>query len=447
MVFTPPVRRGLLSTIGVILVLSLAGGVYARLAALRVPAPEQPIEPKSYNVETLKVEPIDYEETLVGFGTARPDREVILSAEVAGQIVQIHPRLEVGSRVQAEGADLDDAGRSRDRAGDELCRIDADSYQRKLEHVEAKLKSDASEAGVLAQQEANTARLLEKARLDYRLNEEEYNRTEGLRKKNVVSESDLTRARLDLQRYREVVLALENEALLYPLKKEQLDRRLDMHRAELEIGKLDVARTVVKPPFDGVLAEVLIERGQHVKVGDPLVKLVELRVVEVPVSLPLEESSKLTPLLLRGETPAVTLSENEAAPPRWTGHVVRISPKADEATRTVKVFVRVENAAQTAPLLPGTFVFAKISGPVRPGLLLVTRDCVLKGGVMVASEGKARRRELVLGDRLRTVWEVKRGLEVGEEVILTNLDVLTDGTRVSVKSTRTPAEELRRVAD
>jgi multidrug efflux pump subunit AcrA (membrane-fusion protein) len=447
MVFTPPVRRGLLSTIGVILVLSLAGGVYARLAALRVPAPEQPIEPKSYNVETMQVEPIDYQETLVGFGTARPDREVVLSAEVAGQIVQVHPRLEVGSRVEAEGADLDDAGRSRERTGDELCRIDADSYRRKLEHVEAKLKSDASEAGVLTQQEANTAKLLDKARLDYRLNEEDYNRIEGLRKKNVVSESDLTRARLDLQRYRETVLGLENEALLYPLKKEQLDRRLDMHRAELEIGKLDVARTVVKPPFDGVLAEVMIERGQHVKVGDPLVKLVDLQMVEVPVSLPLEDSSKLTPLLLRGETPVVTLSENESAPPRWTGHVVRISPKADEATRTVKVFVRVENAAQTAPLLPGTFVFAKIAGPVRPGILLVTRDSILKGGVMVAVEGKARRRELVLGDRLRTVWEVKSGLKPGEEVILTNLDVLTDGTRVAVKSTRTTSEELRRVDD
>ena len=92
-------------------------------------------------------------------------------------------------------------------------------------------------------------------------------------------------------------------------------------------------------------------------------------------------------------------------------------------------------------------MFAKIAGPVRPGILLVTRDSILKGGVMVAVEGKARRRELVLGDRLRTVWEVKSGLKPGEEVILTNLDVLTDGTRVAVKSTRTTSEELRRVDD
>jgi RND family efflux transporter MFP subunit len=442
MVFSPPVRRGVLSVVGVTLVLALAGGVYGRLAALRQPAPERTVEPKAYNVEALRVEAIDYPEILTGFGTARAGREVVLSAEVVGQIIDIHPRLDVGIRVRGAEIGRDNEGRTDPRPGELLCQIDSDTYRRKFEQAEARLRTDETERGLIDQQEANTTRLLDKSRLDYRLNEEEYNRIEGLRKKNVTSESDLTKARLDLQRYRETVLGLENDLALYPNRREQLERRLDMHRADLELAKLELARTEVRPPFTGVLAEVMIERGQHVKVGDPLVKLVDLSHIDVAISLPLEESSKLTPLLLKGETPRVTLSENEQAPPRWTGNVVRISPKADEATRTVKVYVEVDNSRQTAPLLPGTFVFAKIQGPVRVGVTLVPRDAMIRGGVLVATDGRSFRRELKLGDRLRTVQEVKSGLVPGEEVILTNLDVLTDGARVNVRKSRSASEEL-----
>ncbi len=442
MLRSPPVRRGVLSVVGVGIVLASAGVIYARLAALRVPAQERPVEAKAYNVETLRVEAVDYPEVLTGFGTAKADREVVLSAEVVGQIVEIHPRLDVGVRVRGPEIGRDADGRTEPRPGDLLCRIDSDTYRRKFEQAEARLRTDEVERGLIDQQDANTARLLDKARTDYRLNEEEFNRIEGLRKKNVASESDLTRARLDLQRYRETVLSLENEQALFPIRRDQLERRLEMHKADLELAKLDLARTEVRPPYSGILAEVMIERGQHVKVGDPLVRLVDLSKVEVALALPLEESSKLTPLLLKGETPRVTLAENEAAQPRWTGHVVRISPRADEATRTVKVYVEVDNSQQTVPLLPGTFVFAKIQGPVRNGVILVPRDAILRNGVMLAADGKSRRRELKLGDRLRTLQEVTGGLSAGEEVILTNLDVLTDGARVNVRSSRSTSEVI-----
>jgi len=442
MLRSPPVRRGVLSVVGVGIVLASAGVIYARLAALRVPAQERPVEAKAYNVETLRVEAVDYPEVLTGFGTAKADREVVLSAEVVGQIVEIHPRLDVGVRVRGPEIGRDADGRTEPRPGDLLCRIDSDTYRRKFEQAEARLRTDEVERGLIDQQDANTARLLDKARTDYRLNEEEFNRIEGLRKKNVASESDLTRARLDLQRYRETVLSLENEQALFPIRRDQLERRLEMHKADLELAKLDLARTEVRPPYAGILAEVMIERGQHVKVGDPLVRLVDLSKVEVALALPLEESSKLTPLLLKGETPRVTLAENEAAQPRWTGHVVRISPRADEATRTVKVYVEVDNSQQTVPLLPGTFVFAKIQGPVRNGVILVPRDAILRNGVMLAADGKSRRRELKLGDRLRTLQEVTGGLSAGEEVILTNLDVLTDGARVNVRSSRSTSEVI-----
>lgn len=442
MLRSPPVRRGVLSIVGVAIILATAGGIYARLAALRVPAQERSVEPKAYNVETLRVEAVDYPEVLTGFGTAKADREVVLSAEVVGQIVEIHPRLDVGVRVRGPEIGRDADGRTEPRPGDLLCRIDSDTYRRQFEQAEARLRTDEVERGLIDQQDANTTRLLDKSRLDYRLNEEEYIRIEGLRKKNVASESDLTRARLDLQRYRETVLSLENEQALFPIRREQLERRLEMHKADLELAKLDVARTEIRPPFAGVLSEVMIECGQHVKVGDPLVRLVDLSKVEVALALPLEESSKLTPLLLKGETPRVTLAENEVAQPRWTGHVVRIAPRADEATRTVKVYVEVDNSQQMAPLLPGTFVFAKIQGPVRNAVLLVPRDAILKSGVMVAADGKSRWRDLQLGDRLRTLQEVRSGLAPGEEVILTNLDVLTDGARVNVRNSRPAAEVI-----
>ena len=114
------------------------------------PEPAQtPPSKKTYNVDVFVVRETCLRETISGFGTALPDREVTLSAQVAGQI-QEHD-LEVGQKVVPNGP---------------MLQIDPDSYRQQYEQVKNQLAEGESELARLKQEQANAARLLKQAKSD-----------------------------------------------------------------------------------------------------------------------------------------------------------------------------------------------------------------------------------------------------------------------------------------
>ena len=156
--------------------------------------------------------------------------------------------------------------------------------------------------------------------------------------------------------------------------------------------------------------------------------------------------------MLAGEQPQDELAENEVASSRWTGRVVRISPEADTATRTIDVFVEVANkvAGQqvAVPLLPGSFVQARIKGPVVNDVIVVPRSSILGNTpgstrVFVERNGKAVEVPVEVSRRLEAQAFISSGLSPGDRVVMTNLDALANGSQIAVQATATPAESLR----
>jgi len=418
--------------------LVLTGGLaFWGLASLKKPPAERDVPAKVFNVEVFRAEKLDIDEIIIGYGTAKADREVVLSAQVTGEVFEIHPHLKVGRKVLASSIERDAAGRSQDRPGDLLVRIDRDVCQQRFEQSESRIREDESELNLLEQQRKNNDERLASAELGVKLYETELAKVEQLFKQGkVATESDVTKAKLELQRYRDAWLPLENERRLFPIRKEQLERRLATHQADLRLAQLDLDRTDIRPPFTGWLSEVSVERGQHVKVGDPLVKLIDASVVEIPVPIPLGDFTKIEAQILAGEQPRVELAEHETAPPRWSGQIVRVSPQADERTRTVKVFARVDNRDQKEPLLPGAFVQARIVGPNWRDVVVIPRDAIVQGRVFVANDDHSHSRDVHVATRLQSFAIVNSGVTPGDQVILTNLDVLGEGSSIKCGTIR-----------
>jgi multidrug efflux pump subunit AcrA (membrane-fusion protein) len=284
---------------------------------------------------------------------------------------------------------------------------------------------------------------LAKAKTDFETFQKEYERVRELRQKGVASISELTRAMLELQQYEDAVIRNENEKTLFPSRRELLLSRLRTHQADRKLAEIDLGHTDVRPPFSGTLSEVMIERGQYVRVGDPLVRLTDIADVVIAVSLTLTDYAKIAEGIREGRQPAVGLAENETAPVRWRGLAARVAPEADESTRTVKIFVQVDNRLQAVPLLPGTFVHARVEGPILAGAIVVPRDALKSGKFYVARGERAEPREVTVLQTLQSLAVVKAGLTTGDQVILTNLDMIHAGAAVSVQSHRTFEEELR----
>jgi len=426
-------------------IIALAGGgmVFQALASLKEKPQQSEVEEKVYKVDVFEAERMPLGEVISGFGTSRAYREVVLSAEVGGRVVEKHPSLKAGAHVVASTAEVDSQGRTRSTTPSlPLIRIDPETYIQRVSQATSRIAEIDAEVKVLAEQEANNQRLIKKAAADVEVYKSEFQRIEDLGKRGVTSKTDLTTARLELERYKQSVLNLENETRLFPVRHLQLERKRATAVSELETAQLDVARTEIRPPFSGALSEVMVEIGQNLRPGDPLVKLLDLDVIEVPIPLALGDYEKVAALLKAGDNPTVVLARNTTSPGQWTGIIERVSPQADESTRTVEVYIRVENADQPIPLLPGTFVNARIQGPVIPDAVAVPRDCVTSGMVYVADQGRAIKRRIVRGRTLQSLVLIDEGLEAGDQIILTNLDILDDRALVDVQQTRTLADEL-----
>ncbi len=453
--------------------------VFLLLASLKQPPAErEPVE-KIYNVEVFDVEPANLQEIISGFGTARADREVTLAAEVSGSIESVHPRLKVGREVHPQRIRLDKSGRSETLPADVLLHIDRKTYQQQVEKSQNRIAEATTELQQLEQEKKNLTSESEQAKADITEYRREFERILQLQKDGVLSESDVTKARLELQRYELLFTRAENQVKLLPFREKQINARIETYQTDLRMAQLDLERTIVIPPFSGTLSEVTAEKGQYVRPGDPLVKITDKSIVEIAVPITLEDFAKIEPELRQEESnsvrkPLAALAENESDAPRWIGRVVRAAPIADELTRTVNIFIRVDNQSPPditeeistknrkpwSPLLPGSFVHARIDGPILKQILVVPRDAVVNGRIFVAvamnkqmadEESRSQQEEILLVEErdvtvkrtLHSFAVISLGVQAGDQVILTNLDIIHPNAKIRIRSHRKLIDELQ----
>ncbi|MBX3439096.1 MAG: efflux RND transporter periplasmic adaptor subunit, partial [Planctomycetaceae bacterium] len=413
---------------------------------------------KTYSVSVFEARPADLQRVITAFGTARAEREVTVAAEVPGQIVEAN-RLRVGRAVSAPSVSTGADGQSERSGGDLLLRVDPLTYLERVIQARKLLAQDDVELTRLTQEHENNLRLIKTDQANLKTATIEYENAKQLAKRQVGTDSAVRKAELDMRRYEDAVIRLENEIRLFDVRKQQIFSRRDAHASDLEIAQLDLNRTEVRPPFSGVLSQVLVEQGQFVRAGDPLFRLTDPTRVEIPLSLQLSDYLEIGEVREQGTSVRVSMAENETAEPRWFSDPlrdVRQAPEADERTRTVKVYTEVDNTAQPVPLLPGTFVHARILGTVRKGVTVIPRDAVINGMVFIAVPVKngiaessleststepdsenswtavVERRPIRTGRTLQSLVVVESGIEPGDWIVMTNLDVIYDGARLRI---------------
>lgn len=432
------------------IVLGVGAAVSYGLAQLRKEPEQRSPETRRYNVETFSATALDLQEIINAFGTAVAENEVVLSAQVSGEVREILPQLKIGLHVvsgsNSVSTDSEVETRKSDASskGDLLLQIDPSTYEEKVAAAKHRLDEDQSELARIVQEKKNLERTHEKIEADIEDARQEFQKVDELRKKGISTDSDVRRAQMELRQHEKAKILNANERDLLPVRRDQVLRRIESHTAELNLSQLDLQRTFVRPPIDGILSAVQVQRGQYVKVGEPLLTVTSLNHVEIAVPVTLEDYAKILPNVLERQFPTVELAENETARPRWKGVVVRVAPKADEHTRTANVFVGVNNAEQATPLLPGTFVHARINGPILKHIVAVPKDAVLNGKAMIDLKGSVIQRPVTIRRHLNGLALIDSGVEIGDQVILTNLDVLFEGAQVVSTTERTIEEELDR---
>lgn len=215
--------------------------------------------------------------------------------------------------------------------------------------------------------------------------------------------------------------------------------RVKIEQASVEQLKADLSYAVeklkdaeIRAPFAGVTAEKLVSTGSFLKVGDPVVRLVQLNSLEIAFRV--DERYKTN--LYAGQEISVRVA---AYPDRkFSGKIFFISPDVEAETRTFLVKGAVDNKREL--LNPGMFAEATIVAEVHEKTLMVPWDAIIemeKEFFLYRLEGrKARKIPVRLGVIRDNRAEVFGDLRPGDVVVTEGKFALKDGSGVEVKAAK-----------
>jgi RND family efflux transporter MFP subunit len=219
-------------------------------------------------------------------------------------------------------------------------------------------------------------------------------------------------------------------------------------KADVSFVEAQMANTVIRAPFAGVVVKKMAEVGESVAPIPPgvnlstssgaIVALADLATLEVEADVAESNVAKVG----SGQPAEVTV---EAIPDRRYKAVLRqVIPTADRTKATVMVKVTIlDKDKDLKPEMSAKVTFLepekKDAEPeAEPGpVVLVPREAVAtRGGqavVFLIREGKAVEKAVVLGTERRGQVIVKDGLAGGETLVLSPAEAVQNGVAVKVK--------------
>ncbi len=375
------------------------------------------------NVETAVVHPGAITETVMASGTVRPEKEVKISPEVSGEIIEL--RVKEGQHVHK---------------GDLLIRINPDLYQSALERARASL--------------ANARAQLQQQKYRLGLARTEFERSRKLFDKGIVAPKDFEKAKTD---YRLAQSAYE--AARFQVQSAQ---------ANLSEARDNLKRTVIYAPMDGTVTKLNVEAGERVvgtkqMAGTEMLRIADLRKMQILAEVNENDIVKIH----QGDSVRI---EIEAFPGRsFRGIVNEIanSPVTTKAgtDQVVNFQVKIGILPQSyrdlmqgheksySPFRPGMTATVEVITASKQNILTVPLSAVTvrtgKGGksreiVFVYHNGLARRKPVKTGIQDEEKIEIVRGLTKGDTVITGPYEAVSRRLRDSVRVEITAKGEKHR---
>lgn len=208
-----------------------------------------------------------------------------------------------------------------------------------------------------------------------------------------------------------------------------LNGKADSLKAGVEGLKVELAKKEVRAPFDGVVLQRFVDKGEWVDSGGRVATIAAYDEVDITVNVPQEIMTVVRP----GMKAAV-----KAGGRSYTGKVVAVVPSGDVKTRTFPVKVRVKNDSSFAE---GMGASVSLPNSVKVDAFIVPRDAITsKFGatvVFAAVEGKAKMIPVeVVGYSGASVGVLGEGLKDGTAVVVKGNERLNDGQPVNIAGSK-----------
>ena len=379
--------RTLIKVVIPLLIVALGLGALKVMVSRKGKAQKEAPPPQVAYVEVQQLQRTSTPAYVHATGAVEAARQVVVTPQVAGEVVWMSPSLELGGRVSA---------------GQVLLRIDPRDYELAV----------AQQRGNVRQAEVNLE--LEQGRGSVAAREWEL--LEGDRDPG------------------DAPLALRAPQL------EVAKLALKAARAGLQRAELALERTQLRAPFNAVVVAENAEQGQVVGAGSQVATLVGTDRVFVRISVPLFELAVLSaPCGGEPPSPARILQDlGTGRPAERQGVLHAVLGTLDPGTRTAQLLVAVDAPYATpdgAPaLMPGSYVEVELAGRVLEEVLAVPRSAVRSGDScwIVDADERLSRRPLDIAWRDPEHLLVRGQVEPGDRLVVSPIAMPVEGAKVAV---------------
>ncbi|UCF30610.1 MAG: efflux RND transporter periplasmic adaptor subunit [bacterium] len=246
---------------------------------------------------------------------------------------------------------------------------------------------------------------------------------------------------------------LDRKQTEYDLKKKNLDRVESLFKEELvsqkqyddarlafEVAKVDLTqsridleKSTLRSPIDGILDRLLVDRGEYGTVGMAAAVVVQIDRLKVIVDVP----EKDVPHTAVGQKVTVLPAEVKGVDGLGvTGRIIHVGYKADPITRTYRTKIEITNPGRR--YRPGMIVRIRFVRRVHENALAVPLYAIVdregEKFVFVVENGVAIKRLVHLGPVVNGKVVVYGGLQKGEQLVIKGQQLIMDGNPVNLVS-------------
>src|ERR1700758_3506863 len=261
-------------------------------------------------------------------------------------------------------------------------------------------------------------------------------------------EAQLIAAQKDLARFKALALKsfeTQQNVDLQQAKVDTAKATIDADQAAIEAAQTQLDYATITAPIDGVVGFRQIDVGNIIHTTDvsPLTVLTQIKPCTTIFTLPQSELGPVREAMLRGDVPVLAYDQDDKKQ-LAEGKLLLINNQIDQATSTIQLKAEFPN--ENERLWPGEFVHIRVLINTRKNAVTIPAVALQRGPEgyyvwVVKSDQTVEQRPITA----QTVGEdtvlASKGPNAGEAIVLEGQSRLDVGTRVAVRSRKTPVAQ------
>lgn len=391
-------------------------------------------------ISVKKIGATENSDTITVSGNITPIEIAQLSFKLGGVISEVYYKAGDSVKVGESIAGLDPIDYSIQASAANADRYMAKSGVGVAQAQYEVAKAEYNAASLQAETEIPSKTAQAKAKLE--LTEATYNRIKALVDGGGAAQSDLdeieTKLKADNETYQQALDAKKITDAKLAAAKHKVDAyeaqiyasSAEEQKAISAVSKAnnDLEDTIISSPFDGIVLKKIMNKGETVAAGYPIVAIGNTNKVYAEIGVPDEYIN----LLQKGQRAEITVYGTDGV---FNGKIDEIGSLADSNTRSFLVKILLDN--EDGLLKPGMVARATIKKGTENGLFVPLESVLqLSSGSSVyiydEKNGTVKKRAITTGEILGDTIEITKGVKDGEQLVVEGQFMLHDGDFVQL---------------